>query len=374
MLSTAQRAADLPWLEGRTYLNTAAEGIPPRSVIEALAAYGEDKKLGMDGRPLHEAQRQACREVTAQFYGLSANEIAICSCSSEAYNLLALALNLRDGDEVVINDLDFPAGATPWLQPTCPATVRVWRSRAGALRVEDLRPLLNPRTRLVTVSMVSFYNGFRLPLPNVLAAVRQHSPALLALDVTQALGRIELDLRDVDFICSSTHKWILASHGGGLVGVPAERANDLTARAGGWFHLSNAFDADRFERAVTRPGAASFAVGMPNYSAIYAARAGLAYLQALGVAKIEAYGRPLVRQCLDGLRALGVELLTPDESDALAGIVAFRHPRAEQLHKHLHARNIHVMCSAGRLRVALHFYNTADDVERLLRGIREFGG
>lgn len=374
MLSAARRAADFPWLEGRTYLNTAAEGIPPRAVIDALAAYGDDKKLGMDGRLPHEAQRQACREVTAQFYGLSADEIAICSCSSEAYNLLALALNLRDGDEVVINDLDFPAGATPWLQPTCPATVRAWRSREGALRVEDLLPLLGPRTRLVTVSMVSFYNGFRLPLPNVLAALRRNSSALLALDVTQALGRIELDLDDVDFICSSTHKWILASHGGGLVGVPAERANDLTAHAGGWFHLSNAFDADRFERAVTRPGAASFAVGMPNYSAIYAARAGLAYLQALGVAEIEAYGRPLVRQCLDGLRALGVELLTPDESDALAGIVAFRHPRAEQLHKHLHARNIHVMCSAGRLRVALHFYNTADDVERLLRGIREFGG
>jgi len=374
MLSAARRSTDFPWLEGRTYLNTAAEGIPPQAVIDALAAYAEDKKLGMDGRLLHEVQRKACLVATAQAYGLTPDEIAVCSCSSEAYNLLALALHLQAGDEVVINDLDFPAGATPWLQPTCPATVRVWRSREGALRVEDLVPLLTPRTRLVTVSMVSFYNGFRLPLPNVLQAVRRHSPALLALDVTQALGRVALDLRDVDFICSSTHKWILASHGGGLVGVPSGRANDLTARAGGWFHLSNAFDADRFERAVTRPGAASFAVGMPNYSAIYAARAGLEYLQNLGVAAIEAYARPLVRQCLDGLRDLRVDLLTPDEPEALAGIVAFRHSRAEELHKHLHARNIHVMCSAGRLRIAIHFYNSAEDVERLLQALREFGG
>lgn len=374
MLSPAQLAADFPWLQGRTYLNTAAEGIPPRSVIEALAAYGEDKKLGMDGRIPHEAQRKACLAVTARAYGLTPDEIAVCSCSSEAYNLLALAMNLKSGDEVVINDLDFPAGATPWLQPTCPATVRVWRAREGALRVEDLAPLLTPRTRLVTVSQVSFYNGFRLPLPAVRDVVRRGSSALLALDVTQALGRIPLDLRDVDFIASSTHKWILASHGGGLVGIPSARAADLTAHGGGWFHLSNAFDADRFERAVTRPGAASFAVGMPNYSAIYAIRAGLEYVLGLDPVAIEAYARPLVRQCLDGIRQFDVELLTPDEPDALAGIIAFRHSRAAELHQHLHERNIHVMCSAGRLRVAIHFYNSAADIERLLAAIREFTG
>src|SRR5580692_10954297 len=135
-----------------------------------------------------------------------------------------MALQLRDGDEVVVNDLDFPAGATPWLQPSCPATTRVWRNRAGALRIEDLVPLLSAKTRLVTTSLVSFFNGFRLELPEVVAAVRRHSPALLAVDVTQALGRVPLDLTGADLIVSSTHKWILATHGGGLVGVPAERA------------------------------------------------------------------------------------------------------------------------------------------------------
>lgn len=148
-----------------------------------------------------------------------ASEVAICSCSSEAYNLAALALQLRPGDEVVVNDLDFPAGVTPWLQPSCPATVRVWRSVDGALRVEDLIPLLSPNTRLVTTSLVSFYNGFVVPLTETIAAVRRHSPALVAVDVTQALGRMALDLADVDLIVSSSHKWILATHGGGLVSL-----------------------------------------------------------------------------------------------------------------------------------------------------------
>ncbi|HEX7009571.1 MAG TPA: aminotransferase class V-fold PLP-dependent enzyme [Phycisphaeraceae bacterium] len=371
MLMPATRERDFPHLADRVYLNTAAEGIPPIEVIDALHQYAQDKQLGMDGRVLHEAQRRAACELTAAALGLTPEEVSICSCSSEAFNLAAMALRLREGDEVVINDLDFPAGATPWLSPTCPATVRLWRSREGALRVEDLVQLLGPRTRLVSASLVSFYNGYRIPLSQVIEAVKRHSPALMALDVTQALGRVPLDLKGVDLVISSTHKWILASHGGGLVGVPRERADAWTVPAGGWFNLDNAFAADRFERLAPKRGAASFSVGMPNYPAVYAIAAGLRYIQSVGVEAIDASAGPLVCACLEGLKKLPVELLTPDEPDALAGIVAFRHPASPRLHQHLHQRNIHVMEHAGRMRVSIHGYNTMEDVDRFLAALTE---
>jgi selenocysteine lyase/cysteine desulfurase len=370
MLTADSRRRDFPSLEGRAYLNSAAEGIPPVSVGEALLQYFRDKQLGMDGRKSHAAQWEAAKALVGEFFGLSSAEVGICSCSSEAYNLAAMALQLKAGDEVVVNDLDFPAGATPWLQPSCPATPRVWRNRTGALRVADLVPLLNPKTRLVTVSLVSFFNGFRVQLPEVVEAVRKHSPALLAVDVTQALGRIPLTLRGADLIVSSTHKWILASHGGGLVGVPKERTAEWTVPAGGWFNLEDAFGPNRFERAVSKPGAASFTVGMPNYPAVYAIRAGLEYIRSVGVANIDTATRPLVLHCLAEANKLGVEVLTPNEPEHVAGILAFRHPRAEELHARLHAANVHVMSHAGRLRVAIHGYNTAHDVETLLKELR----
>lgn len=371
MLTPAARQADFPTLAQMTYLNTAAEGIPPLAVGEALAQYFADHQQGMDGRIAHATARTEVQELTAQLYGLSADEIGICSCSSEAYNLAALALNLQPGDEVVINDLDFPTGTAAWLQPTCPATVKLWQSRSGALRVEDLAALLSPQTRLVTVSLVSFYNGFRLPLPAVVAIVRQHSPALLAVDVTQALGRIPLQLEGVDLIVSSTHKWILGSHGGGLVGVPSQLAQAWTVPAGGWFHLQDAFGSERFTHVASKPGAASFSVGMPNYPAIYAIRAALRYIQGVGVAAIDSAARPLVQAALAGVAALPVELITPTEADALAGIFAFRHPAMDKIHHYLHERNIHVMAQAGRMRVAIHGYNTAADVEKLLAALGE---
>lgn len=371
MINRRQIEHDFPSLKDRSYLNTAAEGIPPQEVCDALQQYTRDKTLGMDGRERHAAQREAVKALTAQMYGLTADEIGICSCSSEAYNLAAMALQLQPGDEVVINDLDFPAGATPWLQPTCPATMKLWQARNGGLRVEDLIPLLSSRTRLMAVSLVSFFNGFMIPLPAVIEAVQQHSPALLALDVTQALGRVPLNLAGVDLVVSSTHKWILASHGGGLVGVPAARAQDWTVPAGGWFNLEDPFGPDRFKQAVSQPGAASFSVGMPNYPAIYAIRAALEYIQGVGVEAIAKAAQPLVHACLEGLAKLPVELLTPDEKDALAGIIAFRHPDSDGIYHYLHAENIHIMTHAGRLRVSLHGYNTMADVDKFLQKLEE---
>ncbi len=369
MLTNETRLRDFPTLTEMSYLNSAAEGIPPRVVLEAMAQYGKDKLLGMEGRPLHETQRAAAKEQLANAYGLAPEEVSFCSCSSEAYNLAALALQLAEGDEVIINDLDFPAGATPWLQPSCKATVKVWKMRDGALRVEDLIPLLGPRTRLLTVSLVSFFNGYRISLPPILDAVRKHSESLLALDVTQALGRIPLDLAGVDFVVSSTHKWILASHGGGLVGVPSANAEKLTVPAGGWFNLTNAFDSNRFERTDTKPGAASFSVGMPNYPAIYAIAAGLRYIQEIGVEAIDQYCLPLVRFCYEEMEKLPVEFLTPDDPDHLAGIIAIRHPDAERIYQALLAQNIHIMHHAGRLRIAIHGYTTMKDLENLIHAL-----
>ena len=145
----------------------------------------------------------------------------------------------------------------------------------------------------------------------------------------------------------------------------------MTVPAGGWFNLNNAFESDRFERIVTKPGAASFCVGMPNYPAAYAVNAALRYIRETGVPAINEYARPLVKACMDGLHRLPVDMLTPDDPEALAGIIAFRHPKAGDIHCYLHERRIHVMYHAGRLRVAIHGYNTVQDVDKFLVTLKD---
>src|SRR5260221_2335688 len=173
----------------------------------------------MRGRDAHFARLHACREVSARMIGLEPDEVSFCSCSSEAYNLLATALNLSESDEVVVTDLDFPAGATPWLRACAPPRARLWKARDGALCVEDLLPLLSERTRLVQVSLVSFYNGFRVDWAPMRDAVRRGAPnALISVDITQALGRVVLDCAGADCLVASTFNGPLGIHGGWMLG------------------------------------------------------------------------------------------------------------------------------------------------------------
>ncbi|NBV20430.1 MAG: aminotransferase class V-fold PLP-dependent enzyme [Proteobacteria bacterium] len=370
MLTSATRHRDFPALDSMTYLNTAAESIPPLCVGEALQTYWHDKLRGMKGRDFHFKQVEDCREVAARMIGLKPTEVSFCSCSSEAYNLLATALNLQPADEVVVTNLDFPAGATPWLTAVTRPQTRVWKAAGGELRVDDLPPLLNAHTQLVQVSLVSFYNGHRLAWAPFRNAVRRLAPnALISVDVTQALGRVELDCFDADCVISSTHKWSLGVHGGCIVGIPERAAARLTTHAGGWFHLRNAFDADRFQRAESKAGAASFSVGMPNFAAIYALNAALRYVEGVGVAAIARHADPLVAQVHAGLRELGLQPMAPAQPANPTGILAFQHPNTAGIQAVLERENIHVMHHAGRIRIAVHGYNTAEDIDRLLAGL-----
>ncbi len=368
MLTPQDRTRDFPALSGIVYLNTAAESIPPRCVGEAIQAYWQDKLRGMKGRDAHFAQVEACREISARMLGLTPAEVSFCSCSSEAYNLLASALDLGARDEVVVSDLDFPAGATPWLRAANPPEVRLWRSMEGALEAQHLIPLLNERTRLVQVSLISFYNGHRLAWQPFYDAVRRYAPnAVISVDVTQALGRVTLDCAGADIIISSTHKWTLGIHGGCIIGVPQAGAEKLTTHAGGWFHLQNAFDADRFQRAETKKGAASFSVGMPNFVALYALNASLRYLEGIGISRIAAHADPLVAEVDGVLREMGVAPMCVWNSKNPSGILAFQHSRSGEIHAVLERENIHIMHHAGRIRIAIHGYNTQEDVGNLLR-------
>ena len=372
MLTSESRARDFPTLNGIAYLNTAAESIPPLCVFDAMSDYCNDKAMGMRGRVPHFAKVEECREVAARMIGLQTHEVSFCSCSSEAYNLLASALDLKLGDEVVVSDLDFPAGATPWLTARVKPTVKVWKMRDGAMEVLDLLSLLSPQTKLVQLSLISFYNGYRVQWRNVVDKIRRMVPqALIAVDVTQALGRVVLDCSDADVIISSTHKWTLGLHGGCVVGIPERNAQRLTTTAGGWYHLENAFNDDRFDRAVVKTGAPSFSVGMPSFGPIYALNASLRYLEAIGVENIAAHADPLVAKADAGLRALGLTPMVNLDPTAPTGIIAFKHPEVAKFHAALEAAEVHVMHHAGRIRVAIHGYNTEEDVDRLLAVLGE---
>ncbi len=350
-----------------TYLNTAAEGLLSTDCQEALAAYVRDKSRGSLGRPALYAKERDTVALTAKLLGTSPDSVAFLANATEGVNLLVNSLEWREGDEVLITDLEFPSNVLPWLRlKDRGVTVRVLRSEAGVLRLEDFTAQLSPATKVVSVSLVSYKSGTRLPFVGQLAGEAHRAGAILCLDATQAMGRVPVPLEGVDYMVASSYKWLFTPHGLGITYCAPGLLERIQPATAGWYGVPNIFTPDRFERFEYKLGAARLCSGMPNFPSIFALNASLRYLLDIGVDRLDEALRPIVGRMRDGLADLGLELLTPADPAFQAGIVAFAHPDATGIGPALAEHNIVVWANDGRVRAAIHLYNEPAEVDRYL--------
>jgi cysteine desulfurase / selenocysteine lyase len=353
------------------YMDTAAEGLPPVEAAQAIEEYLRLKATGSAGRPaIYERQRQTER-AAAELLGTVPEHVALLGSASEGLNLLANSLDWREGDEVVLNDLEFPSNVVAWLRlRRYGVKVRLVSTADGEVRLKDFGSQMGPRTRLVSVSAVSYKTGTRIPFLAELAEVSHRHGAIFCVDATQALGRVPVPLDGVDFLVSSSYKWLLGTHGLGITYFAPALREHLEPGAAGWFSLDSIFHEDRFETFGWKPGAAGLQSGMPNFPAIFALKSGLDCLLETGVERIHSELAPLVAGLRSGLDGLGLPLLTPAGAEVASGIVSFAHDRPEALAEALREKGVVVWAGDGRVRTALHLYNVERDVARILDSLR----
>jgi cysteine desulfurase / selenocysteine lyase len=354
------------------YLDTAAEGLPPLSVEDALMNYWFQKTRGTPGRPYLFEMQKATEHAVATLLGTSASNVALLANSSEALNLLANSVDWQDGDEVLISDLEFPSNVVVWLRlRSLGVRLIVIPTRGGVMSLEDWTSRLSNRTRIVSVSEVSYKTGTRVPFLEALADEAHRAGAIFCVDATQALGRIPVSVRGVDYLVASSYKWLLGTHGlGGVYMSPNLRDRFRTATVG-WYSIDSLFSPDRFESYTPKSCAGQLQSGMPNFPAIFALKAGVDFLLSVGVERLNRELKPLVKMLRDGLEDQGFHLLTPPGAEFASGIVSFASPNPVETAAWLEERDIIVWGGDGRLRVSLHVYNDENDVKRCLDAIKD---
>ena len=367
-MTTANKTR-FPGTQDVTYLDTAAEGLPPCSFSDALQAYARDKNLGTPGRQrLHEVEREVIGSA-GRLLGTSPEDIVLLSSASEGLNLLANSPHWRPG-EVLISDLEFPSNVVPWLRlrPQV-VSLNVIPTERGSIRIEDYLSRMTAATRLVSVSQVSYKSGTQIPFLRELSQEVHRRGALLCVDATQALGRVPVSVEGIDFLVSSSYKWLLGSHGLAVVYVAPALREHLTASTAGWYSIQDLFTPDRFESFSHKHGAAALATGMPNFPAIYALREGLNTILMEGPDRIHAALRPLVQYLRQGLEDRGFDLLTPADPQFASGIVSFAHENPKWLGAQLARQGVVVWTGDGRVRVSIHLYNDRSDVDRFFAAL-----
>jgi cysteine desulfurase/selenocysteine lyase len=369
--------SEFPVLQRQLYLNHA--GVAPTSlrVAAAVREWMDDVvQNGVRNERSWEARAEHARRLAARLIHAEPEEIAFVRNTSHGLGLVAEGLDWRPGDEVAVaTAIEYPSNVYPWLHlKDRGVEVREIAAREGGVTPEAVAEALTPRTRLVALSSVQYASGYRTDLDAV-GALCERAGVLLCVDGIQSVGCVPVDVKRsrVHFLSADSHKWMLGISGIGFMYVAREVLPRLRPVLVGWRSTTDAWNFNRSHFEL-RADATKLEEGSHAYTGIYALSAALELLLEVGPAAIEARIQELLRGFDEGLRAMGCD--TGPAPEHRAGILTFLpgggDPRA--LSSRLSEQGVSHSLRRGRVRLSPHFYNQPEEVERLLRLVRDFMG
>lgn len=376
--------AEFPATSRMGYFNTGTIGPIPKSVLESHQELERDLHLG---GPLDRSTNdrvdvlyRSVKAKMASMLGASPDSLALVENTTAGINAALLSHGWEAGDEVLTSDAEHPAVLLPlgYLSQRFGVIVRPIAVRGGVLRADDLSAAIRLRTKAIVVSHVSFSTGGLYPAAEIcrLAADRN---LLSVIDGAQSAGAVPVDLSELecDYYAFPGYKWLLGPQGTAGLFVSRRARGAFPYRVGshavaerfadGGFRLHD--DARRFEGTattskldfITLGDAVQFVAGF-GWDMVLARVAGLCGLFREGL-----------------LAIAGIELISPKASDESSSLICFRlagKPAAD-VNEALCRRGLVIRtvggaggAGAGGLRASFHFYNTAEEVERLLDAIR----
>jgi selenocysteine lyase/cysteine desulfurase len=310
----------------------------------------------------------------ARLIGAQRSEIAFVKNTTEGLITVANGFPWREGDNVIIADIEYPSNVYCWMKLQSRGVQLRWvRNQGGRIRVEDIAALMDRRTRLVSLSAVQFSNGFRQDLARTSDLCR-NKEVFLNLDAIQWVGALQLDLNQyhVDFLSVGGHKWLLGPIGTGFFYCRQGALDVLDPPNVGYHSVGKHEDHMDYEL-VYRPDAGRFEEALVNFPGIWGLDATVRIHLALGPHQIETRILGLTEVALDGLRSRGYDIVSPRGPGERSGILSFRHPRIapEAIAARLAEASVDLAVRGNALRISPSFYNDEDEIERFLKALPE---
>jgi len=296
-------------------------------------------------------------------------DIAFIKNTSEGIGIVAEGLSWQPGDNMVTAAEEYPANVYPWMNLASRGVeVRLIPSRGGRLGIDDLRQAVDSRTRLVSLSFVEFASGFRNDLDAVAALCRERG-VLFFVDAIQGLGVLPLDVQQtpIDFLAADGHKWLLGPEGAGIFYIRRDLVERLHPVDIGWNSVIHARDFSRLDFHL-KPHAGRWESGSLNVAGIVALGGSLELLLETGITAARDRVLELTDHLCERAARVGISVFSSRTDADKSAIVSLVPPGNDirDVVRRCREHNIVVNQRAGRLRVSPHFYNTADELDRLV--------
>jgi cysteine desulfurase/selenocysteine lyase len=381
------------------YFDNGATTQKPRQVIETISKYYEQENASVH-RGIHYLSEQStdtyekARETVRRFINAaSSSEIIFTSGATGSINAVAFSFGeryIREGDEVIISEMEHHANLVPW-QMMCErkgARLKIIPfNEKGELILGEYEKLLTEKTRIVAVSHVSNTLGTINPVEEIIRKAHERDVPVL-VDGAQAVQHETIDVRDLDadFYVFSGHK-VYGPTGIGVLYGKEKYLYEMPPYQGG----GDMVDCVTFEKTTYNQLPFKFEAGTMNYIGAAGLASALDYISGIGLARIRAYEHSLLEYAtmklmsVPGLRIYGMapekisilSFLMDDIHPYDAGMVLDKLGIAVRTGTHCNQPVMDHYRITGTLRACLAFYNTTGEIDRLyeglLRVIRMFG-
>jgi cysteine desulfurase/selenocysteine lyase len=344
-------------------------------------------KRGAAAYPTWAAQRTRLRGKHAALVGASPDEIAFTQNTTRGVSDVALCIDWKRGDRVLVFRGEFPSNVTPWQRAAELFGLEIVMLDADELRTDEARALDRIREaaagglRLVAVSAVEFSTGHRVPL-RAISDIAKNAGALVFVDAVQACGMTEVDVvaQGIDFLACGAHKLMMGIEGAGFVYAAREHAAKLVPRTAGWLSheqpIDFLFEGEgrlRYDKPFRRT-IDFFEGGNVSATAFAALEASLDAILAIGRAPIFDHVQRYNDAVEEGAVKLGYTSLRSVDPAGRSGALVVLPPEGfEAIRVHAELVNLGIACAVpdGKIRFAPHWPNALDESEQILLSLEE---
>ncbi|MDM0006377.1 family 2A encapsulin nanocompartment cargo protein cysteine desulfurase [Variovorax sp. J22G73] len=393
---------DFPILQERVngkqlvWFDNAATTHKPQSVIDRIAYFYAHENSNIH-RAAHELAARAtdayegARERVRKFINApEVEEVIFVRGTTEAINLVAKSWggqHVGEGDEIIVSNLEHHANIVPWQQLAAAkgAKLRVIPvDDSGQVLLDEYRKLLNDRTKIVAVTQVSNALGTVVPVKEIVALAHRAGAKAL-VDGAQSVSHMRVDVQDIgaDFFVFSGHK-VFGPTGIGVVWGKREVLEDMPPWQGGGNMIADV----TFEKTVFQPIPNKFEAGTGNIADAVGLGAAIDYVNKVGIENIARYEHDLLVYGMRQLGAIpGVRLIGTAADKASVMSFVLDGYTTEEVGHALNDEGIAVRtghhCAQPILRrfgvettvrPSLAFYNTFDEIDRLVTVVRRLAG
>ena len=375
------------------YLDNAATTQKPLCVLDAM----RDEYLNVNAnvhRGVHYLSQQAtdlheaAREKVRQFVNArKIEEIVFTRGTTEAINLVASSFcesQMKAGDEVIVTEMEHHSNIVSWQLQAMKQGIVVEHlalNDEGELLIDQLEPLISKRTKLISVAHVSNVLGTVNPVDEIVRIAHQHGIPVL-VDGAQSAPHFKIDVQamDCDFFAFSVHK-MYGPTGIGVLYGKEEWLEKLPPYQGGGEMIDKVtWEKTTFERLPFK-----FEAGTPDYVATHGLAKAIDYIDSIGFDAIQQHEQTLTRYCMEQLMTIeGMKIYGPvaDQRDAVVsfnvgdihhldmGTLLDRLGIAVRTGHHCAQPLMDRLGISGTVRASFAFYNTKEEVDTLVAGIR----